>query len=121
MYITTIILSLFFREKIPIISAINVIVGIMFFIKLSYSFIKESKTYKILAWLEQYAFWVYATHGIAIAVMIKLSVKIMPMNGGWLLVHYFIVTLLCIFILLGIGIIFRKMFPKVFSILTGGR
>jgi hypothetical protein len=83
----------------------------MFFIKLSYSFIKENKTYKIFAWLEQYAFWVYATHGIALAVMVKLSVKIMPMNGGWLLVHYFMVTLLCILILLGIGIIFRKIFP----------
>jgi hypothetical protein len=121
MYIMTIIPSLFFREKLTIISSINIIVGIIFFIKLSYSFIRESKTYNILAWLEQYAFWVYATHGIAIAVMIKLSVKIMPMNGGWLLIHYFIVTLLCIFILLGIGIIFRKIFPKIFLILTGGR
>jgi fucose 4-O-acetylase-like acetyltransferase len=121
MYMITIITSLFFREKIPIISVINIIVGIMFFIKLSYSFTKESKTYKIFAWLEQYAFWVYATHGIAIAIMVKLSVKIMPMNGGWLLVHYFIVTLLCILVLLGVGIIFRKIFPKAFSILTGGR
>jgi fucose 4-O-acetylase-like acetyltransferase len=121
MYITTIITSLFFRERLTIISAINIIVGIIFFIKLSYSFINENKTYKILVWLEQYAFWVYATHGIVIAIMIKLSVKIMPMNGGWLLVHYFVITLLCIFILLGIGIIFRKIFPKVFSLLTGGR
>ncbi|MDR1324801.1 MAG: acyltransferase [Treponema sp.] len=121
MYMTTIIIKLFFREHIAIISAINIMVGIMFFIKLSYSFINKTKVYKILAWLEQYAFWVYATHGIAIAIIIKLSVKIMPMNGGWLLVHYFIVTLLCIFILLGIGILFKKIFPKVFSILTGGR
>jgi fucose 4-O-acetylase-like acetyltransferase len=121
MYMITIITSLFFRERISIISAINIIVGIMFFIKLSYNFIEEDKTYKILSWLEQYSFWVYATHGIVITAMIKLSVKIMPMNGVWLLVHYFVVTLLCIFILLGIGIIFRKIFPKTFSILTGGR
>lgn len=121
MYMITIVASLFFMEKIAIIPAINIIVGIMFFIKLSYNFIKKNKTYKTLAWLEQYAFWVYATHGIVIAVMIKLSVKIMPMNGGWLLIHYFIVTLLCIFVLIGIGIIFRKIFPRAFSILTGGR
>jgi hypothetical protein len=72
-------------------------------------------------WLEQYAFWVYATHGIVIAAMIKVSVKIMPMNNGWLLINYFGVTLLCIFISVGIGIIFRKIFPKTFSILTGRR
>jgi fucose 4-O-acetylase-like acetyltransferase len=121
MYIITIITSLFFREKITIISAMNIIVGIMFFVKLSRTFIKEDKIYTLLAWLEQYSFWVYATHGIVIAAMIKLSVKIMPMNGGWLLVHYFMVTLLCIFVLVGIGIIFRKIFPKIFLVLTGGR
>jgi hypothetical protein len=121
MYMTTIIISLFFRESITIISSLNIVVGIMFFLKLSLSFIKDDKTYRTLTWLEQYAFWVYATHMIVIAVMIKLSVKIMPMNGAWLLVHYFVVTLLCIFILVCVGVVFRKIFPKVFSILTGGR
>jgi fucose 4-O-acetylase-like acetyltransferase len=121
MYITTITISLFFKERITIISQLNIIVGIMFFIKLSLGFIKGDKTYKILTWLEQYAFWVYATHGIVIAAMIKVSVKVMPMNGAWLLVHYFIVTLLCIFILICAGVAFRKLFPKVFSMLTGGR
>jgi fucose 4-O-acetylase-like acetyltransferase len=121
MYIIIIITGLFFREKITIFSAMNKIVGIMFFVKLSRNFIKKDKMYKLLAWLEQYSFWVYATHGIVIAAMIKLSVKIMPMDGGWLLMHYFIVTLLCISVLVGIGMIFRKLFPKIFSILTGGR
>jgi surface polysaccharide O-acyltransferase-like enzyme len=121
MYMITILAGLFFREEVTIISCINIIVGIMFFIKLSYSFVKTEKTYKILSWLEQYAFWVYATHVIAIAAMIKISIKIMPMNGGWLLINYFGVTLLCISILVGIGIIFKRIFPKTFSILTGGR
>jgi fucose 4-O-acetylase-like acetyltransferase len=121
MYMLTIITSLFFNKKVTTISSINIIVGIMFFIKLSYSFVKSHETFKIFSWLEKYAFWVYATHGIVIVVLIKISVKIMPMNDAWLLIHYFIVTLLCILILLCIGILFRKIFPKIFSILTGGR
>jgi fucose 4-O-acetylase-like acetyltransferase len=121
MYMITILTSIFFRERITIISAINIITGIMFFIRLSYSFIKTEKAYKIFSWLEQYAFWVYATHGIVIAAMTKISIKIMPMNDGWLLVNYFGVTLLCIFILVCIGKIFRRISPKIFSILTGGR
>jgi surface polysaccharide O-acyltransferase-like enzyme len=121
MYIITIITYMFFKERVINISAINIITGILLFIKLSYSFVKTERIYKTLSWLEQYAFWVYATHGIVIAAMIKVSVKIMPMNNGWLLINYFGVTLLCIFILVGIGIIFRKTFPKIFSILTGGR
>jgi hypothetical protein len=121
MYIITIITSLFLKEKMAITSSVNIIVGIIFFIKLSYIFIKKDKIYKLFIWLEQYAFWVYATHGIVIAAITKLSIKIMPMNGGWLLVHYFGGALFCIFILVGIGVIFRKVFPKIFSILTGGR
>ena len=105
----------------PIISNVNIIVGILFFIKLSYFFITNEKIYKKLSWLEQYAFWLYATHMIVIAAMIKLSIKIMPMHGGWLLVHYFFVTTLCIILLTGAGIVFRRLFPKIFAVLTGGR
>jgi surface polysaccharide O-acyltransferase-like enzyme len=121
MYMITIITSLFFRERVLIISEINIIMGILFFIKISNSFVKTKDVYKTLSWLEAYAFWVYATHGIVIAVMIKVSVKIMPMNEGWLLIHYFGVTLLCIFILVGIGKVIRKKVPKIYSVLTGGR
>ena len=121
MYLITILISLSYKEKMPIISNVNIIVGILFFIKLSYYFITDEKTYKKLSWLEQYAFWVYATHGIVIAVMVKLSVKIMPMHGGWLLVHYFLVTTLCIILLIGTGTVFRRLFPKIFAVLTGGR
>jgi hypothetical protein len=121
MYGITIIARLFFKEKIAIISEINIIVGILFFVKMSFNFIADERTYKRLSWLEQYAFWVYATHMMVIAAMIKLSVKIMPMNDGWLLVHYYLVTVLCILILLGTGVLFRKVFPKAFLVLTGGR
>ena len=121
MYMITIIIYLFFKEKIFIFSVINIIIGIMFFFKLSDNFIKKEKTYKKFLWLEKYAFWVYATHGIVIITLIKISVKIMPMHGGWLLINYFFVTLLCISILVGIGVIFKKIFPRIFSILTGER
>jgi surface polysaccharide O-acyltransferase-like enzyme len=120
-YMITITASLFFNEKIKAIPAINIIAGILFFVKLSYNFATNDRIYKKLTWMEQYAFWVYATHGIVIAAMIKISVKIMPMDNGWLLVHYFLVTLLCILVLVFLGTIFKKIFPKLFSVLTGGR
>jgi hypothetical protein len=43
--------------------------------------------------------------------------KIMPMKGGWLLIHYFGICILCIIILTGIGMIFKKLLPKIFSAL----
>lgn len=121
MYGLVIICRFFFKEEIPIFSCINIIVGIMFFIRCSFNCIKNDNVYNILLRLKRYAFWLYATHGIVLVAMIKLSVKIMPMNGGWLLVHYFVVTSLCIIILVGTGVIFRRIFPKIYGVLTGGR
>jgi hypothetical protein len=95
MYAISIITGLFFADKTPLTSNINSIVGILFFLKLSRWFVSRERVYQPLLWLEGYAFFVYATHGIFLAVLIKLSVKIMPMHGLCLLVHYFGVTLLC--------------------------
>jgi hypothetical protein len=93
----------------------------MFFIKATYFFVKNETVYAILQWLEKYAFFVYAIHGILLAILQKLSVRILPMHGGWLLVQYFGVNVLGILLFLGIGIIIRKLFPGIYAILTGGR
>ncbi|GAB6390969.1 MAG: acyltransferase [Treponematales bacterium] len=121
MYAISIITGLFFADKMPLTSNINIIVGILFFLKLSHWFVNRERIYQPLLWLEGYAFFVYATHGIFLAVLIKLSVKIMPMHGLWLLAHYFGVTLLCIALLVGAGAVFKRLLPKPFAVLTGGR
>lgn len=55
------------------------------------------------------------------AVLIKLSVLIIPMKGWLLLVQYFGVSIITVMILLIIGTIIRKTMPKIYGILTGGR
>jgi fucose 4-O-acetylase-like acetyltransferase len=74
-YILTIILELFFSDYVTMIHKINIIIESILFIKLTYYFINNKKLYDFLAWLEPYAFFVYAIHGIALAIMQKLSVK----------------------------------------------
>jgi fucose 4-O-acetylase-like acetyltransferase len=120
-YITTIILELFFIKYVPIIHKINIILGSVLFIKLTYYFINKERIYNKLLWLEKYAFFVYAIHGIALAIMQKLSVKIIPMRGFLILLQYFSVSIVGIIIFVLIGVIVQKLFPKLFKILTGGR
>jgi hypothetical protein len=120
-YIITIILELFFDVYIPIIHKLNIIIGSIFFIKLTFYFIKKDTLYIQLAWLEKYAFIVYALHGVVLPQLQKLMVRIIPMYGGFLFIEYFCVTILGIMVCLVFGIIFRKMFPKIYAILTGGR
>jgi surface polysaccharide O-acyltransferase-like enzyme len=121
MYVVTIIARLIFHEYISIIGNINIFVGIIFFIRISIYFIKNEKIYSLLNWLKGYAFWVYALHMLLEAVLIKLSVLIIPMKEGWLLIQYFGVSIVTIILLIILGIILRKMSPKIYGILTGGR
>jgi hypothetical protein len=121
MYGVSILMRLFFEDKIPIIGCLNILIGILFLIRCSGCFIKNQKAYQILSELEKQQFFIYAAHGVFLAVLVKGSSKIMPMNGGWLLVHYFGICIVCILLLTGIGMIFKKILPKTFSVLTGGR
>lgn len=120
-YIITIILELFFVEYVPIIHKINIILGSILFIKLTYCFVNKEHIYNKLLRLEKYAFFVYAVHGIALTVLAKLSVKIIPMHDFWIIIQYFSVNIIGIIIFVLMGITVRKLLPKLYGILTGGR
>jgi fucose 4-O-acetylase-like acetyltransferase len=120
-YLIIIISRLFLYKYVPVIGFINVIVALIFFIKLSSWFIKNDVLYNIFNWLKEYAFWIYALHGLLEAVLIKLSVLIIPMRDGWLLLQYFGVVIVTTILLLIIGICIQIIMPKIYSLLTGGR
>jgi hypothetical protein len=120
-YLVTIVSRLLFREYVPIIGSINIIIALIFFIKLSAYFIKNNALYNILNWLKEYAFWIYALHMLLEIILIKLSVLIIPMKDGWLLLQYFGVIITTTILLLVIGVSVRKVMPKFYSVLTGGR
>jgi surface polysaccharide O-acyltransferase-like enzyme len=120
-YLITITGELFFKDKLPIIHKINIIIGSLLFIKLTLYFVSNEKIYNKLVLLEKYAFFVYAVHGILLAITTKLSAKIIPMHGWWLLLQYFGVSIIVIIVSVIMGMILRKLFPNIYGILTGGR
>jgi fucose 4-O-acetylase-like acetyltransferase len=120
-YGITIILEYLFLESMPVLHKINIMTGCIYFLKISEYIIKNIRLYKILAWLEKYAFAVYAVHGIVIPQLLKIYVRMVPLNGVYILLGYFVMILLGVFVSLVFGIILKKTFPKTFSILTGGR
>jgi fucose 4-O-acetylase-like acetyltransferase len=121
LYVITIIMELCFEKYIAKIHVMNILIGSLFFIKLTRYFIENENIYNKLAWLEKYAFFVYAIHGILLAVLQKLSVKIIPMRDGWLLVQYFSVNIIGILLFVLLGVMVRKIAPKLYALLTGGR
>jgi hypothetical protein len=43
------------------------------------------------------------------------------MHGGWILLQYFSVSIIGIIMFVLIGVIIRKIFPRLYGVLTGGR
>jgi surface polysaccharide O-acyltransferase-like enzyme len=99
-YIITIGMELFGDSHFPIIHKLNIIIGIVFFFKVSYYFIRNDKVYKCLLWLEGYEFFVYAFHAFVLGYVLKITCMIIPLEGGFILLQYFsgviISTALCI-------------------------
>jgi uncharacterized membrane protein len=120
-YLSTIVLELYLTDRIEIIHKINIIIGSILLLKLTKYFVEHKKIYNKLLYLDNYSFFVYAVHGLPLAAMTKLSVKVIPMHDAWLLLQYFAVNLGGIALFLAIGIWTRKLFPKAYAVLTGGR
>jgi hypothetical protein len=106
---------------VPVLHKVNIIIGCIFFLRISNYFIENIKLYKILAWLEKYQFIVYAIHGIIIPQLLKIYIRTVPLNGVYILLGYFFMIIFGVFVSLVFGIILKKLFPKLYGILTGGR
>jgi fucose 4-O-acetylase-like acetyltransferase len=120
-YVITIILGYFSIKNMIALPKISIIIGCIFFLKISQYFIENIKLYKTLAWLEKQQFAIYAVHMVIISQLLKIYTRIIPLNGVYILFGYFFVILLGVFVSLAFGIIFKKLFPKTYGVLTGGR
>jgi fucose 4-O-acetylase-like acetyltransferase len=120
-YGITIMFEYFFFNAMPILHKINILMGCIFFLRISRFFMENVRLYKMLAWLEKYQFIVYAVHGIIMSQLFKIYIRIIPINGVFILIGYFIMIFFGIFVSLIFGIIFKKLFPGLYGTLTGGR
>jgi fucose 4-O-acetylase-like acetyltransferase len=120
-YGVTVILEFLFNETMPVLHKVNIIIGCIYFLKISEYFIKNIKLYKILLWLEKYQFIVYAVHMVIMPQLLKVYIRIIPLNGIYILLGYFSMILFGVFVSLVFGIIFKKILPKTYTVLTGGR
>jgi hypothetical protein len=53
--------------------------------------------------------------------LLKIYIRIIPLNGVYILLGYFLMILFGVIISLIFGIIIKIMFPKTYGILNGGR
>lgn len=95
---------------------------IFLFLKFAGFAVSHQKIFEKLKLLSPFSFWIYATHApFVMAVINKLAVRFFPMRGILILVEFFVFPSLCIAVLTLLGKIFKKIAPKAFAFVTGGR
>ncbi len=82
----------------------------------------KTKTSRLLAYLSNYAFFVFACHEPLLRVLRKLVFRYMyPHTNGSFILLYFTVSLIDAALSLGVGLLLHNFFPGVYGIATGNR
>ena len=100
-----------------------VIFACIILIKISFLLINKEKVYNLCTYLAGYSFFLFAIHEPVLNNIIsKVWIRFFPMkNTFYCLCQYFIPSIFTILIGTMIGIILRKLFPKLYMVLTGNR
>ena len=122
-YPVLVIINLLFPETAIAAYAYNVsiLTGIVFTMNLCELLIRKEKI-QIHPLLTESSFFIFALHGLIISKIIKLSILMLhPQSSLYLLIIYFSIPILTIAISLFIYSLTKKLFPRLTSVLTGGR
>lgn len=100
---------------------IGILVGIVLVIALSARFIKTEE-WRANSFLSDSSFFIYAYHAMPLAFGVKILFKLLqPRTDGMILGLYLLCPAVTILIGLALYYLLQKYFPKVTSVITGGR
>lgn len=109
--------------EITFLSSCLTFITCVLILKFSLVIVRSEKLFNAAKYLSVFSFWLYAIHTPVLNELVKrVWLKFLPMkNPFFCLAEYFGVTVLTIAIGLALGIALKKIFPKLFALLTGGR
>jgi surface polysaccharide O-acyltransferase-like enzyme len=116
-----ILLELFWQKEFVLIHHLSELAGILFFYRLSWHLATHDRLFRLLAWLEGYAFFVYAFHEPLLGRLKTLLLRFIPLTDATVAFIYFGLVFITIGIALAVGIVVRKLLPRLYGLLTGGR
>lgn len=113
----------FINDGIGGIYFLTILSGMLVILKLSGVLIQNKHIFAVTKWLAGFSFFLYAIHeGFMKKVIRSLWLNIFPLkNSLSCLLAYFGITLLIVILGTLIGIVLKKICPRLFSLLTGGR
>lgn len=109
-----------FSYNYPAIHNLSIIIGILFFIKLTGQLTFYKKCDRIV-WLSRYSFIIYVFHEMNLSMLKKLSLLVFPQTILVQLLEYLLIPVIIIIGCIIFGVILQKISPKFYSVVTGNR
>lgn len=85
------------------------------------TFVSKNREYKWLQLVATYSFWIYATHGKFLSIIQILSTRALNQSDGIIIIEFLIFPVVVILICITLGSTIQKLYPNIYSTLTGGR
>jgi surface polysaccharide O-acyltransferase-like enzyme len=121
-YLALLTAEVLWEPQFPIIHRFTEFFGCVLMIRISACLVAIPRLFSYLKRLNAFSFWMFAMQSPLLLPAIEGAYKrCLPMSGYWMVLHYFTVALACIFLSVASGWLLRRLFPRLFSILTGGR
>lgn len=100
---------------------LSMLQGIVIVLIMSAHYIETGK-WHVNSFLSESSFFIYAYHGMVVALLAKIGLLLMPeITSGWMLADYFLSAFLTVAIGLMIYYYIKKYMPKFTNFITGGR
>lgn len=121
LYALAIYVEVLAPNLISIIHKISILIGIVFFVKLSGFFVRRERIGEVFINLSGYTFFIYAFHEYSLRIIKKLMARFFLQTALVQLLEYVFLPVLIIIISIIVGKLFGKIWPKLYSLVTGGR
>lgn len=101
---------------------LGIVLGCIFWLRMSKQLITSEKGYHILEYLAGCSFFVYAAHEPFLTMLRKVWSMVLPLESTTAqLVQYFGLIFAACVVTLVAGVVLRKLCPRFYGVLTGGR
>ena len=100
---------------------IFILVGLVFWIRLSKEIYHNENIRKKLLRLSKYTFIIYVLHELTLSSVRKVCIRVFPTTPGWLFSEYMLIPVFIITGCILAGIAFKKIIPGMYMLSTGGR
>ncbi len=105
----------------PIIRNISLLVGILFWLRLSKEIYVREKLRRIILKLSEFVFMIYVLHEMTLSSVRKVCFRVLPAKPLFWCLEYLLIPIGVIVCCIFAGIVFRKVMPGLYRIVTGER